>query len=78
LALGQSELARKDLEEVLEIDPTSAPAHFRLARAYHQAKDRNAARHEFDRANALGLTEAKLDPLERRTYIRLRNELTTQ
>jgi tetratricopeptide (TPR) repeat protein len=66
--------AIKDLQAANAEIETSA-AHFHLAQAYQMVEKRGQARSAFQRAVALGLTEASLHPLERPMYQRLRKEL---
>ena len=74
LAIGQSGLALKDLEEAVT-ESSSPDVYFHLARAYHMARDRKAAREALRRARAGGIKEADLHPRERLVYRELVRDL---
>jgi tetratricopeptide (TPR) repeat protein len=64
LSSNQADLAARDLEQAVLQSP-SPSTYFHLARAYHQAKNRRAAREAFAKANDLGLKAGDLQALER-------------
>jgi tetratricopeptide (TPR) repeat protein len=74
LATDQARQAVKDLEGVIAY-AAKPSLYFHLARAHHQAKDRQAAVQALHKAKELGLTAASLHPLERETYQRLLQDL---
>jgi tetratricopeptide (TPR) repeat protein len=74
LALRQPEAALADLKEVVG-DAASATRYLHLARAYHLAGHREAAREALRQARALRLDLQQLHPLERPVYQPLIDEL---
>ncbi|SIO55099.1 Tetratricopeptide repeat-containing protein [Singulisphaera sp. GP187] len=70
LALGKPEAALKDLTEAATVNP-SPLLFFHLARAQMRSDRRDAARETLRKAQAAGLVENAIDPLEREDYRRL-------
>jgi tetratricopeptide (TPR) repeat protein len=75
LQSGQIERALQDLGRALVLMPSSHGIHFHLARAKLLAKDKAESRKAFQRAVELGLKLETVDPLERATYLKMREEL---
>lgn len=75
LAMGNTDLAIKDLESATAADPQSPAKWFHLAQAYWGAKRRDDADKAVKKAIELGLEVSTLDPLERPDYERLTAEL---
>ena len=74
MALGQVDAAVEDLEEATNSGP-SPTRYFHLAQAYLKANKPREAREALREANALGLEESKLHPMERAGYRQLLGEL---
>jgi cellulose synthase operon protein C len=76
LAAGKkyTDQAIKALEKANEMNPAPATS-FRLARAYLSKNQLNLASQRFRQAQAQGLTEQRLHPLEQPQYRKLREEL---
>jgi tetratricopeptide (TPR) repeat protein len=78
LAGGDSQLAVRDLEEVVADSPTGT-GYFHLAQAQHARKDDTAARAALQKATKdLGLKVKDLHPAERDQYEQLRAALETR
>jgi Tfp pilus assembly protein PilF len=73
LAQGKTQLALKDIEEVVADKPT-ASSFFHRARIHFAAENRSAARDDLRKAKALGLKEKDLHPYERPYYRQLQVE----
>ena len=67
LALGQAELATRDLEDAISTGP-GPDKYFHLAQAYLAVGKRSDAERAFHQAEALGLSERSLHPLEQPAY----------
>jgi tetratricopeptide (TPR) repeat protein len=74
LALGQADLAAKDLEDAIAVDP-SPVKYVHLAEAYLMGHRRREASSALQGAKAAGLATEKLSPLERKPCLRLLEEL---
>jgi predicted Zn-dependent protease len=74
MALGQVDAAIEDLEEATNSGP-SAGRYFHLAQAHLKAGRPGDAREALREANALGLDEDTLHPIERKGYRQLLGEL---
>ncbi|MCI0743396.1 MAG: tetratricopeptide repeat protein [Gemmataceae bacterium] len=74
LALGETNAAIRDLEEVVA-ETSSVSSLFHLAHAYHRAGQRAAATVAWQRAVAAGLRPASIDSLEMTVYQKLAREL---
>jgi len=74
IVMGNANEAIQDLKDAIQesLTPTRC---FHLARAYHLAKNREAAARELRRAKELGLQTAQLHPVEQHVYDELRNDL---
>jgi cellulose synthase operon protein C len=71
LAQGKSDLAVKELEDIVADNPTG-PGFFRLAQAYYGANNKAVAQDNLRRAlTTYSLKEMDLDPLERDKYKQL-------
>jgi tetratricopeptide (TPR) repeat protein len=77
MARGDSELAVRDLEEVVADSPTGT-GYFHLAQAQHARKNLPAARSALRQATELGLKAKDLHPFERDQYEDLRAALETR
>jgi Flp pilus assembly protein TadD len=75
MALNDSQKAIADLEKALTLDTPTAGRYFHLARAYHMAKNPDAAMRAFRKAKELGLDRGKLHPIERTACGKLFDEL---
>ena len=74
LATGQADLAIKDLEDSIAVQPLP-DIYFHLARAYLAKGRQGDAGKALQRAHELGFTEQKLSPLERKSYQQLLSAL---
>jgi tetratricopeptide (TPR) repeat protein len=74
MALGQVNPAIEDLEEATNSGPT-ADRYFHLAQAYLRANRLRDAKEALREANALGLDEKKIHPMERKGYRQLLSEI---
>ena len=74
MLLGRSDLAIKDLEDALAVDPTPE-IYIHLARAYWMADRNPDALEALRKANGMGLTLEKIHPLEREAYKNLLSEV---
>jgi len=74
IVLGKPNEAIQDLKDAIQesLTPTRC---FHLARAYHLAKNREAAARELRKAKDLGLQTPQLHPVEQHVYDELRNDL---
>lgn len=70
LAMGKPDAALKDLTEAVAVDPSPLLI-FHLARAQLRSAGRDAARETLRKAQAAGLDENAVDPLEREAYRQL-------
>jgi Flp pilus assembly protein TadD len=77
LALGKNEQAVADLKESTADVPTPTRL-FHLARALHQAHDRDGAVKALHQAKEIGLQPARLHPIEQQVCRKLLSELKVQ
>ncbi len=77
LALSQTDAAIRDLRQANADQPTGT-RYFRLARAYYQARDRDAARAALRRAKASGLLPEQLHPIEQTAFREVSRGLEAQ
>ena len=77
LAKSQVDAAIKDLDRATADSP-SPSRYFRLALAYHRAKDREAARTALERAKSSGLKPEQLHPIEQTALRKVTSELEPQ
>jgi cellulose synthase operon protein C len=77
LVKGQTDSAIKDLERA-NADSPSPSRYFRLALAYLQAKDREAALAALNRAKSSGLKPEQLHPIEQTALRKVASELEPQ
>lgn len=70
LAMGKTDAALKDLTEAVSVDPSPLLI-FHLARAQLLSDRRDDARETLRKAQAAGLNESAVDPLEREDYRKL-------
>jgi tetratricopeptide (TPR) repeat protein len=75
LQLGRVDRALHDLDRALSLRPTSRASYFHLAKARLLANDKSESLKAFAQAEKLGLNSETVDPLERRSYLKLRGEL---
>jgi tetratricopeptide (TPR) repeat protein len=75
LELGQTNRALQDLGRALKLKPSGRASYFHLARAHWMAQNKVESRTAFQRAVELGLTPETVDPLERASYLQLRQDL---
>ena len=73
LSMGLADLAKSDLEEAVQGQPTATRC-FHLAQAYQAARDRLAAASTWRKARALGLKVETLSQIERPAFQRLLEE----
>jgi tetratricopeptide (TPR) repeat protein len=77
LALSQTDAAIRDLRQA-NADQPNGTRYFRLARAYCQARDRDAARAAMRRAKSSGLRPEQLHPTEQTAFREVSRELDAQ
>jgi tetratricopeptide (TPR) repeat protein len=75
LQRNQPEQALVDLGQAKAAISESAVFHFHLARAYSMTQNEAEARKTFQHCEQLGLKRESLDPVERGSYDRLRQQL---
>jgi tetratricopeptide (TPR) repeat protein len=75
LRLGRVDNALHDLGLALSLRPTSRASYFHLAKARLLANDKSESLKAFAQAEKLGLNSDTVDPLERLSYLKLREEL---
>ena len=73
---GQAELAIRDLGTAIASSPQLPEFHFHLARAHQAAKKVADARKALHQAEQLGLKPDSVDPRERDSFLKLRQELS--
>ena len=76
LQMRQPARAIDDLGRALALRPSSRASYFHLARAHLMARNEAESRKALQRAEELGLKLETVDPLERESYQKLRQELS--
>jgi tetratricopeptide (TPR) repeat protein len=72
---GQLDQAERELLNAQQGDPENRSLAFHLAWVYQLRRELDRAQRAFRKAESLGLRPQRLDPLERRIFERVRNEL---
>jgi Tfp pilus assembly protein PilF len=76
LQMKQPDRALADLGRALALRPSSRASYFHMARAHLMARNEAESRKALQRAEELGLKPETVDPLERESYQKLRQELS--